>query len=91
MGLPTGLEMLMGRPWAAGSHHTAFHSPGSAAPGCSHLACQDLLRCPMVLLRPLELLIILLLLQVGEDWDVGWGSSCTGVRQEDGARISLGC
>lgn len=32
----------------------------------------------MVLLRPLELLIILLLLQVGEGWDVGWGSSCTG-------------
>lgn len=61
----TQVEMLVEKPWAAGSCHTMFCRPGSAAPGCSHLPQQDLLRSPMILLRPLELLIILLLLQVG--------------------------
>ncbi|XP_066055245.1 cadherin-like protein 26 [Chamaea fasciata] len=54
--------MLEEKPWAAGSHHTTFRRPGAAAPGCSHLPQQDLLRSPMVLRHPLELLIILLLL-----------------------------
>lgn len=87
----TQVEMLVEKLWAAGSHHTMFHRPGSAAPGCSHLPWQDLLRCPMVLLCPLELLIILLLLQVGVGWDVGRGLAAQGAQQEDGARIFLGC
>ncbi|XP_016158625.1 PREDICTED: cadherin-like protein 26 [Ficedula albicollis] len=56
------LEMLMGKAWAAGSHGPALPRAGSAAPGGSHLPRQDILRAP--LLRPLELLIVLLLLQV---------------------------
>ncbi|XP_063260337.1 cadherin-like protein 26 isoform X2 [Prinia subflava] len=55
--------MLATKPWTAGSHLTTLHRPGSAAPGCSHLPQQHLLRSPMVLLRPWELLLILLLLQ----------------------------
>lgn len=86
----TQVEMLVEKPWAAGSHHTTFHRPGSAAPGCSHLPQQDLLRSPMIPLCPLELLIILLLLQVGVGWDVGRGSGCTGGKAGGWSRSLLG-
>lgn len=51
--------MLVGKLWATGSCPTPFHRPGG-----SLLPRQDLPRSPVVLLRPMELLLTLLLLQV---------------------------